>query len=109
MTYDGEITLSDKSLGSDFQFQRYTASLILDLPLSYRELMSIRIVGGTANGDVPGQHLFHLGGFTTLRGYDYREFFGSQLLFVNLDYKILINYFDPLKYIQTSRINNLKN
>ena len=108
MTYDGEITLSDKSLGSDFQFQRYTASLILDLPLSYRELMSIRIVGGTANGDVPGQQLFHLGGFTTLRGYDYREFFGSQLLLVNLDYKILINYFDPLKYIQTSRINNLK-
>ena len=108
MTYDGEITLSDKSLGSDFQFQRYTASLILDLPLSYRELMSIRIVGGTANGDVPGQQLFHLGGFTTLRGYDYREFFGSQLLLMNLDYKILINYFDPLKYIQTSRINNLK-
>ena len=27
---------------------------------------------------------------------------------MNLDYKILINYFDPLKYIQTSRINNLK-
>jgi Tol biopolymer transport system component len=50
-----------------------------------RSLFALRLAGIVSNGQ--GSDLFPYGGLNQLRGYDYREFFGSRVTFVNLEYR----------------------
>ena len=40
---------------------------------------------------LPNQKLFYLGGIGTLRGYDYKEFSGTTVTMLNLEYLMKIN------------------
>jgi WD40 repeat protein len=50
-----------------------------------RSLFALRAVARTSTGD--GYSIYSFGGLNTLRGYEYREFFGSYASFVNLEYR----------------------
>jgi outer membrane protein assembly factor BamA len=50
-----------------------------------RSLLALRLAGAVSNGD--GFYVYSLGGLNQLRGYDFREFFGSRVAHVNLEYR----------------------
>src|SRR5262249_55256666 len=50
-----------------------------------RSLLALRLVGITSTGR--GYNIYSMGGLNQLRGYDYREFFGSRMSFLNLEYR----------------------
>jgi len=50
-----------------------------------RSLLALRLAGIVSNG--PGFDIFSFGGLNTLRGYNFREFFGSRITYLNLEYR----------------------
>ncbi len=50
-----------------------------------RSLLALRLVGVVSNG--AGFNIYSMGGLNQLRGYGYREFFGSRMSFFNLEYR----------------------
>jgi hypothetical protein len=50
-----------------------------------RSLLALRLAGIVSNGQ--GFDIYSMGGLNQLRGYDFREFFGSRVSFVNLEYR----------------------
>jgi Tol biopolymer transport system component len=50
-----------------------------------RSLLALRLVGAASNGQ--GFSVFSVGGLNQLRGYDFREFFGSRVAYMNLEYR----------------------
>jgi Tol biopolymer transport system component len=50
-----------------------------------RSLLALRLVGLVSNGN--GFNIRSIGGLNQLRGYDYREFFGSRTSFMNLEFR----------------------
>jgi outer membrane protein assembly factor BamA len=64
-------------------------SLLLDyrkyFPLWYRNSFALRAVTSISTG--PDRRFFFLGGPLTLRGYDYLQFQGPEMILVNLEYR----------------------
>ena len=50
-----------------------------------RSLFALRLAGIVSSGK--GFDIYSMGGLNQLRGYDFREFFGSRLSFLNLEYR----------------------
>lgn len=50
-----------------------------------RSLLALHLVGIVSNGQ--GYNIYSTGGLNQLRGYDYREFFGSRVSFMNLEFR----------------------
>ncbi len=50
-----------------------------------RSLLALRLVGIDSNSR--GYNIYSMGGLNQLRGYDFREFFGSRVSFMNLEYR----------------------
>ncbi|HEU4402221.1 MAG TPA: hypothetical protein VFT43_08960, partial [Candidatus Polarisedimenticolia bacterium] len=50
-----------------------------------RSLLALRLAGTVSNGK--GFDIYALGGLNQLRGYQFREFFGSRVSFINLEYR----------------------
>ncbi len=56
-----------------------------------RSLFALRLAGVVSNG--PYRQFYPMGGLNQLRGYDFREFFGSRVAFLNLEYRFpLVDY-----------------
>jgi WD40 repeat protein len=53
--------------------------------LTSRSLFALRLAGIESNGT--GFNIYSLGGLNQLRGYSFREFFGSRVSFLNLEYR----------------------
>ncbi len=50
-----------------------------------RSLLAMRLVSAVSNGR--GYDLYSFGGLNQLRGYDFRDYFGNRVSFVNLEYR----------------------
>ena len=50
---------------------------------SRRSLFALRAYSAVSNGS--GSDIFSFGGFNTLRGFDFREFFGTRIAFLNME------------------------
>jgi hypothetical protein len=79
---------SSESIGSDFDFDRYTIELRRYQPLTYRQNFNVRLLYGGATGELPLHRLFYLGGIRTLRGYDIKQFYGSRVALANCEYVV---------------------
>jgi hypothetical protein len=102
---------SDSEIGSDFSFDQIEFEVRHYLPVSRGERFDFRIMAGSANGHLPLQKVFQIGGFSTLRGFDYKEFVGDRLLLANIEYTVSpanfsrdILFFDDLRLIFYSDI-----
>lgn len=82
----GEVASSQ--LGGDFSFNRYTLDVRYFQPVSTGENLNVRLMLGASEGDLPVQKNFEIGGISTLRGYQYKEFTGDSFFLLNLEYRI---------------------
>jgi hypothetical protein len=80
--------VSSDALGSGFNFNRYLVDLRHYLPLTTGENVNFRVMLGTSEGDLPLQKNFELGGISTLRAFNYKEFSGNSMFLFNLEYRI---------------------
>lgn len=72
----------------EISFERYIIDVRRYQPLSWDEVLSIRVRGGTSGGLLPPMYLFDLGGLSTLRGYDFKQFTGDRMVLGNIEYRM---------------------
>lgn len=70
-------------LGGDGEFERYLVDLRRYQTLGAGMRMDLRTRLGTSRGTLPSQYLYELGGFSSLRGYRFKEFTGDRMALVN--------------------------
>lgn len=75
----------DTSLFRSGPFTNTTLDYRLYRHASSRSLLALRLVGVVGNGR--GYNVYSVGGLNQLRGYNYREFFGSRVSFMNLEFR----------------------
>jgi cytoskeletal protein CcmA (bactofilin family) len=75
-------------LKSDMEFERFIVDIRRYQPLGWDENLDIRLRAGSATGILPPMYWFDLGGISTLRGYDFKEFTGDRMVFGNVEYKL---------------------
>ena len=73
---------------SNTSFDRYIVDARYYHPMGWDENLNIRLRGGTTRGDVPPMYWFDLGGISTLRGYDFKEFTGDRMVLGNVEYRM---------------------
>jgi outer membrane protein assembly factor BamA len=56
--------------------------------LSPANFLDFSLKLGYSNQSLPRQRIFYLGGVSTLRGYEYKEFGGNAMILGNLEYRI---------------------
>ena len=65
---------------------RYILDVRRYQPASQRSRLDLRLRLGRATGSVPRQYLFDLGGFSSLRGYGFKEFSGDRMVLFNAEH-----------------------
>jgi len=73
-------TKSGGDMGGDYNFDRLVMDVRRYQPLGYDQGLSMRVRTGTANGILPWQQQFYLGGISTLRGYRFKSLPGGSRL-----------------------------
>ena len=69
-------------------FERYILDIRRYQPISRGENINVRLRFGESVGTLPVQKYFDLGGISSLRAFDYKEFTGDRLLLGNIEYHI---------------------
>jgi len=99
-------TSSKNNLKSDFSFNQYTLEVRRYQHFGYKERLDMRLKIGSAEGTLPVQKLYQIGGVSTLRGYGYKSFAGDRMILANFEYNINPRIFstdlfflDDLSYI----------
>lgn len=77
---------SSDAIASDFVYDRYSLEARRYQRLSDRLNFNARAIYGKVNGAPPLQRMFYLGGIRTLRGHEIKEYSGSQMALLNLEY-----------------------
>jgi len=74
-------------LGGDFDFTTVVIDARNYLKLSPDQFLRYRLrIGSRTQGALPRQRLFYVGGIGTLRGHDYKELTGDQMVLWNVEY-----------------------
>lgn len=77
--------------GGDYYFRRHMIDLRQHIRMTDTQTLSLRGSWGIGNGtDFPSHKLFYLGGGATLRGYEWKEFSGKNMLFGRAEYGVRI-------------------
>jgi outer membrane protein assembly factor BamA len=83
---------ADGGTGGDFDYSRLIADLRHYAKLSPGHLIWGRVLYATnLSGRLPPQKQFALGGISTLRAHEFKEFTGDQALLTNLEYRFGIS------------------
>jgi hypothetical protein len=80
----GEI--ARKALGSEFGFNHYMLDVSTFQPFDYYENINARLRIGTADGNVPQQKIFELGGLGSLNAFPFKSYAGNRMLLLNLEF-----------------------
>lgn len=83
------------NLKGDFNFDRYLLDFRRYQPLGFSDAIDFRFRLGSSKGMLPWEKSFHLGGISTLRGYEYKQFpngpmqpGGNRMILAQLEYRI---------------------
>lgn len=76
---------SSSEIASDFEYDRITAEARRGQTLGDYFFANLRAKYGKLNGDAPLHRLFYLGGIRTLRGYEIKEFYGTEMGLLNAE------------------------
>lgn len=79
---------SNSDLNSDFSFNQYILELRHYIQISRNERLDLRFKAGSSEGELPIQKQYEIGGISTLRGFNYKEFRGDRLLLTNIEYNL---------------------
>lgn len=77
--------VAEKNLGGEFTFNRYVADVRRYQPLGRYDNLNIRVRVGTAEGVLPLQKTFEIGGLGTLQGYPFKDEMGNRMLLMNAE------------------------
>jgi len=98
--------VSNSKMNSEFSFNQYILELRRYQNFGRGERIDFRLKGGSAEGTLPIQKWYELGGFSTLRGFYFKQFYGDRMLLGNVEYNISPRTFsstflfmDELNYI----------
>jgi len=83
---------------SDFSFNQYIFDLRRYQPLGRYDNFNLRVRVGSAEGILPPQKLFQLGGLGTLHAYRYKQDSGNRMVLVNAEYIVDGNFLDDLDF-----------
>jgi len=78
-----EAIAAEGFLKGDRSFRRLVGDLRRYQMLGSHTRSDLRLRLGRATGTLPAQHLFDLGGFSSLRGYRFKEFSGDRMVLFN--------------------------
>jgi len=76
---------ASRRFGSDFDFTLGQIHVRKHTPIFTDSFINFRIKAGMSSNSLPTQRKFIIGGPGTLRGYDFREFAGDNLILGNLE------------------------
>lgn len=76
-----------KSLGGDFNYNKYTAETRNYLKVGHAQVVALRGMVGYADGNMPESGQFAVGGSDTLRGYRDDQFKGDKMLAATAEYR----------------------
>jgi Omp85 superfamily domain len=100
------VETSNTGLKSDFSFNQYTFELRRYQSFGYKERLDMRLKIGSAEGDLPLQKQFQMGGLSTLRAYKNKSLIGDRMFLANFEYNLNPRifstdflFFDKLNYI----------
>lgn len=85
---DAMVERAGGALGGDYAFERYLGDIRRYQPAGRGARLDLRARLGAAEGALPGQYLFDLGGFSTIRGYGFKAFTGDRMMLFNAEYWI---------------------
>jgi len=95
----GSFEYGPRSLGGNFNFDRYILDLRRFQPLSYYDNLNIRVRAGTSDGTLPVQKEYDLGGLGTLNGFPFKADTGyNRMILVNAEYIVNGNFLDDLDF-----------
>ena len=77
-----------KGMGGDFSYNAYQGDIRTFLRMTHNTGFDVRLRGGYADGMVPVQKSFSIGGIGSVRGYPQNVFVGSRMLLANAEYTI---------------------
>lgn len=74
-------------LGGDFDYFKFIVENRLYYKVGHAHVIAVRLMGGIADGDMPYNDLFTLGGADNLRGYEDDEFRGNKMYLGTIEYR----------------------
>jgi len=80
--------VSNESISSDFSFNQYFLDVRRYQRIGKLERLDMRFMAGSSEHYLPVQKYFYLGGFSSLRGFSYKEFSGNRVLLANFEYNV---------------------
>lgn len=86
--FSGDLEYSHPDLDSDYDYSRYMLNLRRYQEIHHRSMLILRTVYGGSEGRLPMHKLYFLGGLGTLRGYDHKEYPGTEFWMANLEYRV---------------------
>lgn len=92
--FGGDLNLSGSAefaggeLAGDFNFRKYIFQARGSLDFGRYEGLDFRLKLGSSEDHLPPQKFFTLGGISTLRGYQHKEFAGRQMALLNVEYRM---------------------
>jgi outer membrane protein assembly factor BamA len=75
------------TFGGDFDFRRHILNARVYTHPTPHQFLNARFIAGLAEGTVPQQRVFALGGLGTVRGYSFKEEQGERMALFNVEYK----------------------
>lgn len=79
--------LAGKSLGGDFNYNKFTVETRNYLKVGHAQVVALRGTMGYADGKLPDSGRFAVGGADTLRGYRDDQFKGDKMLAASAEYR----------------------
>ena len=78
-------------LGGDYDFSKYEFQATRFFDVKANQTIGLRLGYGTSVGYLPIHEQYVIGGSETVRGYRYREFTGTGMVYGNAEYRYRIN------------------
>jgi outer membrane protein assembly factor BamA len=80
-----------EDLTGDYDFTKHVVEVERIFPVTSTQTVELYGMWGLSSGtDFPSHKLFHLGGRANLRGYDYKQFGGKEIVFGRAEYRVQI-------------------
>ena len=83
------LEMTGQNFGGDYDFNFYRFEIARYTPLFGLHNLNVRVAGDFSDAPLPRQRLLHLGGGSTVRGYDFNRFAGDSRLLFNLEYRFV--------------------
>ncbi len=84
----GDFEYSSPDLKSDYDYGRYMVNLRRYQRIHQRSMLIMRAVYGGSDRQVPMHKRFFIGGLGTLRGYEHKEYLGTEFWMANMEYRV---------------------